>query len=97
LHQNPLLVEGIGYAAGVLTTLAFVPQVIKTWRSRSADDLSATTLAVFSVGILLWLLYGLVRAAWPIVISNAITFCLITLLFILKLRRSSADPVARNS
>jgi MtN3 and saliva related transmembrane protein len=52
------LIELLGYSAATLTTLAFVPQVIETWRSKSSDDLSLGTLSAFTVGVLLWLLYG---------------------------------------
>jgi MtN3 and saliva related transmembrane protein len=79
-------VEGIGYAAGVLTTLSFLPQVIKTWRARSADGLSATMLVCFTTGISFWLVYGLARASWPIVVSNAITLVLSAMLLFLKCR-----------
>lgn len=84
---SPSLVEGIGSAAGILTTLAFVPQVIKTWRSQSADDLSAMMLATFTIGILLWLVYGLALASRPLVLSNAVTLSLTAFLLIVKTRR----------
>jgi len=82
-------VQALGFVAGFLTSVAFVPQVVKTWRSRSADDLSATTLTAFTVGILLWLVYGIVLASWPLVLSNAITLVLTALLCVLKVSGSS--------
>ena len=52
-------IDSIGYAAAMLTTFAFIPQVVKSWRSRSTGDLSSTMLVVFTAGIVLWLLYGI--------------------------------------
>ena len=80
------LVETIGYVAGILTTLAFVPQVVMTWRSGSARDLSLVMLTSFATGILLWLIYGVALSAWPIVASNAVTLALTLVLLFLKLR-----------
>lgn len=81
-------VNALGLAAGTLTTLAFVPQVVKVWKTRHARDLSLGTFAIFSAGVMLWLIYGLRLGAWPIVIANAITLALslILLLFMLKYR-----------
>jgi MtN3 and saliva related transmembrane protein len=75
----------LGFFAALLTTAAFVPQVVKTWRTRSAEDLSFAMLSVFSAGIVLWLFYGLRVGAWPIVLGNAITLVLTLLLIGLKL------------
>jgi MtN3 and saliva related transmembrane protein len=84
-----LFIEAIGYIAGALTTVAFVPQLVQTWRSRSAGDVSLSMLAVFTVGLLLWLIYGVALASWPLVLSNAVTLVLTGLLLVLKLR----DPL----
>jgi MtN3 and saliva related transmembrane protein len=66
----------LGTVAGILTTAAFVPQVLKTWRSRSARDISAVMFIAFSVGVALWIVYGaLVRSA-PVVIANSVTLVL---------------------
>ena len=80
------LVDAIGYAAGTLATLAFVPQVVKTWRSKSVDDLSLTTLATFTTGIALWLVYGVRVGSIPIVLANAVTLLLNAVLIVLKVR-----------
>ena len=79
-------VDLLGYAAAALTTLAFVPQVVKTWRTKSARDLSGATLAAFCLGVFLWLVYGLALGAAPIIAANAITFLLAAVLVGLKLR-----------
>lgn len=75
----------LGFLAATLTTAAFVPQVIKTWRSRSAGDLSLVMLTVFSTGIVLWLAYGIRIGAAPIIIGNVITLVLTGILIALKI------------
>jgi MtN3 and saliva related transmembrane protein len=75
----------IGYAAAALTTSAFIPQVVKSWRSRSTGDLSAVMLVVFTAGIVLWLLYGLALGSLPVVLANGVTLVLSATLVALKL------------
>jgi len=79
------IVEGIGFIAASLTTVGFVPQVLKTWRSRSAADLSFQMVFILLSGVTFWLVYGLMVGDRPIIIANAITLVLICLLFIFKL------------
>jgi MtN3 and saliva related transmembrane protein len=76
----------LGLAAGFLTTLAFLPQVIRTWRTRSTEDISLVTYATFSLGVLLWLLYGLAQGDIAITIANGITLVLALTIVGLKLR-----------
>lgn len=66
----------LGFTAASLTTLAFLPQVIKIWRSRSTRDISLPMLVTFIAGITLWLVYGLLVNAAPIYLANAITLIL---------------------
>ncbi len=68
--------EILGIIAGVLTTLSFVPQVIKTWKSRSAKDLSLGMFSLFCTGVLLWLIYGLAINDLPIILANTVTLLL---------------------
>ncbi|SHK10097.1 SemiSWEET family sugar transporter [Rhodothermus profundi] len=68
---------GIGLLAATLTTLAFLPQVVRTWRRRSADDLSAGTFLLLLTGIILWLLYGILRQDPIIILANAIGMSLV--------------------
>jgi MtN3 and saliva related transmembrane protein len=87
----------LGFLAGTLTTLAFVPQVIRTWRTGSANDLSLGMLLVFNLGVGLWLVYGLALGAAPIVAANAVTLPLSGSLLVLKLaggRAASKRPPA---
>lgn len=76
----------LGFAAGTLTTLSFVPQVHKAWRSKRCDDLSLSMLLAFGAGVLLWLIYGVVLRKSPIIVANAVTLALILVLLILKVR-----------
>jgi MtN3 and saliva related transmembrane protein len=76
----------IGFIAGALTTIAFVPQLIKTWRSRSAEDVSLGMLVIFCTGVMLWLVYGLLIGAWPVILANVVTLILALGILLLKFR-----------
>ncbi|WP_432720641.1 SemiSWEET transporter [Jeongeupia wiesaeckerbachi] len=82
--MNPL--DWIGHVAGVCTTMAFLPQVIKVWRTRSVDDISRGMYSLFVFGVALWLLYGVVINSWPLMIPNAITLVLAGSVLVMKLR-----------
>jgi MtN3 and saliva related transmembrane protein len=75
-----------GYLAGALTTISFLPQVIKAWKMKETRDLSLAMLVLFAMGILLWTLYGFWVSSLPIIAANMITFVLILVLLFLKLR-----------
>jgi MtN3 and saliva related transmembrane protein len=79
-------VEVLGLSAGACTTLAFLPQVIKTWKSRSAKDLSLGMFSVFCFGVLLWLVYGIFQHDVPVIAANLITLMLASTLLFFKLR-----------
>lgn len=76
----------IGSLAGILTTVAFVPQVLKTWRSRSTRDISLTMWLVFWLGVVMWLVYGVLMEAWPVIVANACTLVLSGVVLVIKLR-----------
>ena len=76
----------LGFAAGALTTVAFVPQVAKTWRTRSTHDISLGMFVLFNTGQVLWLVYGFFISAWPIVVANTITLALALAILYFKLR-----------
>lgn len=76
----------IGYAAASCTTLAFVPQVLHIWRTRSTRDISLGMFAVMTTGVLLWLIYGLIVHDLPLVLANGTTFVLSLTILVLKLR-----------
>ncbi|MBI3771406.1 MAG: SemiSWEET transporter [Gammaproteobacteria bacterium] len=79
-------VDLIGTLAGALTTLAFIPQVINTWRSRSAADISLVMFLLFSSGVLLWLVYGVLIGSKPVIIANIITLALALFILWLKIK-----------
>ena len=79
--------EWIGYAGACGTTLAFVPQVIRVWRTRSTHDISRATFALMSAGLLLWLIYGVRIGDRPIMIANSITLVLSLIILVFKLRQ----------
>ena len=80
------LADWIGYAAATLTTASFVPQAWLTFRTRDVSGISLGMYSVFAVGVALWLAYGLVLGAWPIVVANAITLALALAILAMKLR-----------
>lgn len=77
------MTQVIGFVAGALTAFAFLPQVLKTWRTRSCRDLSMTMLGAQSAGVGLWILYGVIIDSLPVILSNAVTLtmCLVLLAF----------------
>ncbi len=78
-------VETLGLLAGLLTTIAFIPQLVKTWKSKSADDVSLLMFLLFMSGVLIWCIYGWKIHAIPVVIANVITFLLSACILTLKL------------
>lgn len=88
-------VDALGYFAALLTSLAFLPQVLRVWRTRSARDVSLGMYAVFLTGVLCWLAYGILLAAWPVIAANAVTLALASTVLVLKLRFDRAAAPAR--
>ena len=90
------LAEWIGYAAATLTTAAFVPQAWMTLRSRDVRGISLGMYGTFTVGVALWLVYGVFTGAWPVIVANAITLLLSTAILVMtfRLRSGSARPPA---
>ncbi|WP_242024527.1 SemiSWEET transporter [Trichocoleus sp. FACHB-591] len=79
----------LGLVAAALTTTAFLPQLLKTWRSKSAKDVSLWMLITFSTGVFLWLIYGVYIQSLPVIIANSVTFVLSSINLILKIRYES--------
>ena len=79
----------LGFLAGFLTTISFLPQVVKTWKSRSASDLSLGMFSVFSVGVICWLFYGLLLQEMPMILWNAVTLVLVLIIIVMKLKFDS--------
>ena len=74
----------IGSIAAVCSTAAFVPQVIRVWRLKRAEEISLITLLVLSIGSLVWLMYGLLISSWPVIVANGLTFALVLTILSLK-------------
>jgi MtN3 and saliva related transmembrane protein len=76
----------IGYIAGALTTISFVPQVIRTWNLKETKDFSLVMLLLFAAGMLLWTVYGIWIGSIPIIAANIVTFGLVLILLWMKVR-----------
>lgn len=76
----------LGLVAGALTTIAFLPQLFKTWKSKSAKDVSLERLAIFSFGVFLWLIYGIYLQALPIILANSLTLIFNLIILGLKIK-----------
>lgn len=74
----------IGSFAATCTTIAFIPQAVKSYRTRDLSGISLPMYAIFTSGVALWLVYGLLKQDWPIIIANAITVALSAMILILK-------------
>jgi MtN3 and saliva related transmembrane protein len=81
-----LLIDTIGSVAAALTTLSFVPQAWQTFKTRDVSGISLGMYAAFTLGVALWLVYGLLISAWPIIIANVITLVLALAILWMKLR-----------
>jgi len=79
-------VEYVGSFAAACTTLCWIPQAVKIIRERQTQGISLLTQAVFTVGLALWFIYGLLLANWPLIVSNAVTLILAAVILILKVR-----------
>lgn len=83
------MVDGLfwlGIAAGTLTTVSFLPQVIKTFSTKHTKDISLLMYVLFSVGLVLWTIYGLQLGSWPVIIANSVTLVLSFTIIYLKLK-----------
>ncbi len=91
--------DALGYAAASLTTASFVPQALMTLRTRNVSGISLAMYSVFTLGVALWLLYGLALGQWPIVAANAVTLALAAVILFTKLRveRAGATPSRSSS
>jgi MtN3 and saliva related transmembrane protein len=79
-------ISAIGFIAAVCTTISFVPQLIRVWRLRSAREISLIMFLVYSMGVLLWLLYGIFIHSVPVIVANAVSLVLSLAMLALKLR-----------
>ena len=85
------LIDLFGYIAAMLTTTAFAPQAFLTWKTRSVDGISLGMYSMFTLGVTLWLIYGVLIHAWPIVAANAVTLLLASFILVMKIRYGARD------
>jgi MtN3 and saliva related transmembrane protein len=80
------LTDLIGTLAAILTTISFLPQALHTFRTKDVRGISLGMYSAFTLGVALWLVYGLLLGAWPVVIANVITLALASTILVMKLR-----------
>lgn len=90
----PSFVTILGLVAAACTTLCYVPQVRKAWQTGSTGDLSFKMLAALSTGLALWLVYGILKGDWAIILANAATLALVGVLAVLKYREKQREAEA---
>jgi MtN3 and saliva related transmembrane protein len=76
----------IGYISAFLTTLAFVPQALHSWKTRDLSGISLPMYSLFSIGVMGWIIYGFMIASLPIILANVVTFLLACAVLVLKLK-----------
>jgi MtN3 and saliva related transmembrane protein len=76
----------IGIIAGILCAISFIPQIVKIFRTKQAKDLSLITFAVFTIGVSLWLVYGILIEQLPVILANGATLILILIILIAKIK-----------
>jgi MtN3 and saliva related transmembrane protein len=82
--MDPIIITG--YLAGLLTTIAFIPQVLRAWNLKETRDISLAMLVLFTIGIFLWALYGFWIGSLPVVIANSVTLLLVLALLAMKMK-----------
>ncbi|HAF02018.1 MAG TPA: hypothetical protein DCO68_08950 [Methylophilaceae bacterium] len=85
---SPDFTSTIGSIAATLTTLAFIPQAYHSYKTRDLSGISLPMYSIFTAGVALWFVYGLLKHDWPIIIANAITVCLAGMVLVLKIKAS---------
>lgn len=86
-HRTPMpLPDFVGFVAATFTTASFLPQAWHTFRTRDVSGISLGMYSLFTLGVTLWLAYGLLAGAWPVVAANAVTLALATAILVMKLR-----------
>ncbi len=82
--MNTNYIEIIGLVAGTCTTISFLPQVIKAYRSKETKNISVSMYIILAVGLLLWTIYGILFEAFPVILANAVSLVLASIILILK-------------
>lgn len=86
LPLTPTAIEWLGTCAALLTTGSFIPQAWLIFRTRQVEGISVGMYSAFTLGVALWLLYGVALASWPIIMANAVTLTLASAILIMRVR-----------
>jgi len=81
-----ITIDWIGSAAATLTTTSFIPQAVRIFRTRHTTDISLGMYALFTLGVTLWLAYGIQLSSWPIIVANAVTLLLAGAVLVMKIK-----------
>ncbi len=84
--METIMIEILGYISATITTIAFLPQIIKTFKTKSAKDVSVGMFVLFTTGVFLWIIYGILTNTMPVLIANAVIFCLSLTQIVLKIK-----------
>ena len=84
--METIIIDILGYVSATFTTIAFLPQIIKTIRTKSAKDVSMGMFVFFTTGVFLWIIYGVLTNTMPVLIANSVIFCLSLIQIILKIK-----------
>lgn len=82
-------IDIIGYSAALLTTFSFLVQAIQSWRTRDLSGISVGMYSMFTLGVALWLIYGIAIESWPLIVTNALTFLFALSILLMKLKQMS--------
>ncbi|MBL0153687.1 MAG: SemiSWEET transporter [Chitinophagaceae bacterium] len=83
-------VEILGYSAGFITSLTFLPQVVKTWKEKSAKDISLLMFVIAAINEVMWIAYGILKDDWVIISTNVVVLIMSCIMIFLKLRYNNA-------
>ena len=84
MHETQIT-DGLGYLAAAFTTLSFLPQAWLTFRTRNVSGISLAMYSAFTLGVLLWLVYGILLKAWPLILANLVTLMLASVILAMKI------------
>lgn len=75
----------LGYIAGAMTTISFIPQVVRTWKTKSTKDISLAMFILFCLGVATWMIYGIILNSWPIIVANGVVLVLGLNILVMKI------------
>ena len=84
--MSPVLVQTVGFAAAIFTSAAYLPQVIRVWKTRRTQDVSLGMFLVMTVGLLCWETYGWLIGDWPVIVCNGLALVMTTIILVFKLK-----------